>query len=675
MYTCYIKYYIREALHVMWFTNNYRRNLVDMHIEDWNPEFLSEFSVDDYYNNLVKGKIQSPMIYLQSHVGHCYWDTKTGHMHKALVGREDLIKQLIDKCRADGMAVVGYYSLIYNTYEEDRHPEWKLLNRDGKSARDNGGRYGLCCPNNMEYRKFVFAQIAEMLDYFELDGMFYDMLFWPYTCYCDSCRERYKNETGFDIPNDINWNDTNWMTFYHKRYEWMGEFAMSVTKETKRINPNLSVEHNYASGVAGDWHNGAGELVNEACDYTGGDLYGDLYNHSFTCKYYINITNNPPFEYMTCRCANNLQQHTITKTKEALELEIMLTCAHHGASFIIDAIDPKGTMDSRVYDRIGEIFTKQMQYEPYFKGDHIADVAVYYSTVSRFNPDGQNFDSKSCSVNLIKTLTEFHVPSAVLSNGCLDKMNNYKFIFAPSVFDMSDDIADRFINYVNNGGNLYISGITNVKLLKSLLNIEYSGNLTKETRTYIAPVDEFNADYPLPVDYRLPLMKTYDKDIAAYIKLPYTARSDKQFASIHSDPPGKETDYPALIIRKYGKGNVIWSAAPIEIDTRIQYKRILMNLMNKYLPVEDYSVSADTSKNVEIVSFKTDTGYLVSVVDLTCSEELVPVRSFKIKIKCGKPKSINKLPDKLNVDYKYTDGILTFTADEFALFDMYEVEI
>jgi len=663
----------------MWYSNNYRRNLVDMHIEDWNPEFLSEFSVDAYHKNLVTGKIQSPMIYLQSHVGHCYWPTATGHMHGALNGREDIIKQLVDKCRASGMAVVGYYSLIYNTYEEDRHPEWKLMNKDGTSARQNGGRYGLCCPNNMEYREFVFKQIAEMLEYFDLDGMFYDMLFWPYTCYCDSCRDRYRKETGMEIP-DENWNDANWMKFYHKRYEWMGEFAMTVTKETKRINPKLSVEHNYASGVAGDWHNGAGEPVNEACDYTGGDLYGDLYNHSFTCKYYMNITKNPPFEYMTCRCANNLGQHTVSKTKEALELEIMLTCAHHGASFVIDAIDPKGTMDSRVYDRLGEICEKHMKYEPYFLGNHVADAAVYYSTVSRFNPDRQNFDSKSCSITTLKTMIENHVPTAVLSNGCLEKMDDYKFIFAPAVFNMNDDIAGKFISYVSNGGNLYLSGVTNTKLLKTLLNLEYTGKMTKEERTYISPIKdyeklfgEYNSDYPLAIDYKLPLMKTDETDIAAYITLPYTARSEQKFASIHSDPPGIKTEFPALIVKKYGKGNVIWSAAPIENDNRIQFKRILMNLMKLYL--NEYTVTCNAAKNVEIVSFKTDNGYLISAVDLLCNEELNTINPFTIKIKCDKPLSIVKLPEKTPVDFIYSEGTAEFKINNLTMFGMYEIQV
>ncbi|MCL2517939.1 MAG: alpha-L-fucosidase, partial [Oscillospiraceae bacterium] len=489
----------------MWYTNSYRRNLVDMHIADWNEEFLSEFSPDIYYANLAKGKIQSPMIYLQSHAGICNWPTKSGHMHNALVGREDLVKQLIDKCRAGGMDVVGYYSLVYNTWAEDAYPEWKLHDGSGTSHRDRGSRYGLCCPNNDEYRKFVFEQIAEIAEYFTLDGMFYDMLFWPEICRCDACKKRF----GRDLPSEINWFDPNWLEFDRKRCEWMGEFAMIVTNETKRLMPHVSVEHNYASGVAGDWRSGATELVNEACDYTGGDLYGDLYNHSFTCKYYMNVTKNPPFEYMTCRCANNLLQHTITKTKEALELEVMLTCAHHGASFVIDAIDPKGTMDSRVYDRIGEVFAEQIPYEPYFVGEHIEDVGVFYSTMSRFNREGGSFTNKTCAITTVKTLIENHVPVGV----CTD-VGDYKFIFAPYVFNITDEMTEKFIAYVRNGGNLYFSGAGSEKLLNELVGLRFTGNLTKENRTYIAPAKEFeplfgefNSDFPLPLEYSLPIVE------------------------------------------------------------------------------------------------------------------------------------------------------------------------
>ena len=53
----------------MWYTNSYRRHLCDMHIDDWDEKFLSQFSPDAYYENLKKANIQNAMLYFQSHVG------------------------------------------------------------------------------------------------------------------------------------------------------------------------------------------------------------------------------------------------------------------------------------------------------------------------------------------------------------------------------------------------------------------------------------------------------------------------------------------------------------------------------------------------------------------------------------------------------------------------------
>ncbi|MHC1696179.1 MAG: alpha-L-fucosidase [Eubacteriales bacterium] len=666
----------------MWYTNSYRRNLVDMHIEDWNPEFLSLFSPEDYYENLVVGKIQSPMIYLQSHVGHCYFPTRVGHMHSALTGREDMIKVLVDKCRASGMSVVGYYSLIYNTVEEDRHPEWKMHDGSGKSSRDNGGRYGLCCPNNIDYRAFVFEQIKEIAEYFTLDGMFYDMLFWPTICRCESCRKRWSEEVGGEIPVKMDWHDPNWILFARKRREWMGEFAMNVTRETKRLMPHVSVEHNYACAVAGDWSNGSSELVNDACDYAGGDLYGDLYNHSFTCKYYIGVTKNPPFEYMTCRCDNNLLQHTVTKTRQALELEIMLTCVHHGASFVIDAIDPRGTLDRRVYERIGEIFSDHMSYEPYFKGSYVADAGIFYSTASRYNPDGQGFDNKSCAVNTVRTLIQRHIPTRVLSYGSLDGLDALKFITVPALAEIEDYAAEALISYVAWGGTLYFSGAYCKGLLDELLGAKYTGQLTRETRTYIAPVKDyegifgdFNADYPMPVEFRLPIVETDDmSSVKAYITLPYTARDERRFASIHSDPPGIATKHPALIVKRYGKGNVIWSAAPIEQDGRVHSKRLLMELIGQFVPPQDYSMRSDAPINVELVAFDAGGSVLISAVDLTCGEQRVVNRPFGVSVRTKSPVSgVVRLPLRTPVDFESEGGMVNFQVDALDMFAMYQI--
>ena len=69
-----------------WYENSYRRNLVDMHIDDWHEEFLSRLEPETYVGLLKEARVQSAMVYANSHVGYCYWPTKTGRMHRGIGG-------------------------------------------------------------------------------------------------------------------------------------------------------------------------------------------------------------------------------------------------------------------------------------------------------------------------------------------------------------------------------------------------------------------------------------------------------------------------------------------------------------------------------------------------------------------------------------------------------------
>ena len=341
-----------------WYKKVYRRNLVDMHIADWKEEFFSKFNPDEYFRLLKKAKIQSPMIYLQSHTGLCNWNTKTARTHNAFVS-EDKVKRLIDLCKADGMKVVGYYSITYNNWAEENHPGWAMREPNGESALEGGGRYGLVCPNNLEYRAFVEEQIKEMANaYPDLDGIFFDMPFWSKLCHCDACKARWAKEEGGEIPDNIDWRSERWKSYVRKLQLWMYDFTKFVKERVELYMPGVTCEFNYAAifGSGMDWKPADTELIADCSEFVSGDLYGNLYRHSFCAKYYYTASKNQPFEYMNVRCDKNLREHTATKTEEYLRTEIMLTALHHGASLVIDAIDPVGTLDERVYDLIGKVF-------------------------------------------------------------------------------------------------------------------------------------------------------------------------------------------------------------------------------------------------------------------------------------------------------------------------------
>ena len=220
----------------LWFEKSYRRSLMDMHIEDWDPSFLSLYQPSRHVSLLKEANVQSAMVYSHSHVGCCYWPTKTGHAHKSILeSKRDILGEFIESCRRENIDVIVYYSLIYNNRAYEQMPDARIIDIFGNASREESeektpsSRYGVCCPNSMEYRSLVKTQVNELLNSYRFEGIFFDMTFWPKICYCDHCRKRFFDETGNELPKTVDWKDRDWVAFQRKREQWLAEFGHFAT--------------------------------------------------------------------------------------------------------------------------------------------------------------------------------------------------------------------------------------------------------------------------------------------------------------------------------------------------------------------------------------------------------------------------------------------------------------
>ena len=140
-----------------WYANSYRRNLVDMHIDDWNDAFLAKFDATNYVTLLKLANVQTAMVYANSSVGLCYWPTKTGRMHRNLKGR-DILGETLNLCRAEGITTVVYYSEIFNNWAYDEHPQWRTVDlQGGHSGTQEKGR---CLPTGTDYAARIQTRIG-----------------------------------------------------------------------------------------------------------------------------------------------------------------------------------------------------------------------------------------------------------------------------------------------------------------------------------------------------------------------------------------------------------------------------------------------------------------------------------------------------------------------------------
>src|ERR1044071_4297262 len=80
-----------------WYSKAYRRNVLDMHITDWNDAFLSEFDPKTYVEMLRLAQVKSSVVVAQSHVGIANFPTQVGRAHRAMKDRPNL-GQVIELC-------------------------------------------------------------------------------------------------------------------------------------------------------------------------------------------------------------------------------------------------------------------------------------------------------------------------------------------------------------------------------------------------------------------------------------------------------------------------------------------------------------------------------------------------------------------------------------------------
>ena len=125
--------FARPELKSPWYQRAYRRNVIDMHIADWDQKFLSEFDAKTYVDLLRLAEVQSAVVYAHSHVGHCNFPTKVGHTHNGMQGKTHL-KDVIALCHQNGIAVQLYYSVIFDRWAYDNHPDWRIILVNGKPA-------------------------------------------------------------------------------------------------------------------------------------------------------------------------------------------------------------------------------------------------------------------------------------------------------------------------------------------------------------------------------------------------------------------------------------------------------------------------------------------------------------------------------------------------------------
>jgi hypothetical protein len=150
------------------YQQSYRRMLVDMHIPDWDPAFLSRYDPAVMAEQLARANLTGAMLYCKSHAGLCYWPTPVGRMHGGIGGR-DMVGALLAGLRSRNLAACAYYSIVFDNWAVEAHPDWRQRTAAGSDFKGIS-RYGTWCTNHPGYRAYEMAQLGDLLSRYEFDA-------------------------------------------------------------------------------------------------------------------------------------------------------------------------------------------------------------------------------------------------------------------------------------------------------------------------------------------------------------------------------------------------------------------------------------------------------------------------------------------------------------------------
>lgn len=665
----------------------YSRLLIDNHITDLKDSYMRKFSPEEYVRMVRLSGVESAMVYTCDHNGNCYYPTEIGHIHANLDGR-DIFGETVAWLRKAGIVPVAYYTVNYHNDCAQRLPHTRIIDNIGQ---DHDGRYHFTCPNQPDALAFYESQLAEILQY-DVDGIFIDMTFWPTICCCSACREKY----GKPFPETIDWNSPEWVGFQRFRERSLAEFAQKLTDFIRRKKPGIAVTHQFSPVLHG-WYLGQSDGIAAASDYASGDFYGGKMQQRFAVKAFAAYTRIPPFEFMTSRCIS-LNDHTSAKSDEELFLSALTTLANGGAYLFIDAINPDGTLEETFYRRFHDL---NRRLEPFrnavrnLNGRSAARVGVYFSMASCVNRAINRIELKKfnggCANNMsirknavldellgmTDVLNRLHTPWQVVTSSTADFSGLETLIICNAAY-LSPEETGRLREFVRNGGTLIATGTTSLYdtggcggenfALADVFGVDYTGKRSDRVTYTGTELIYAEGDVPLTCP-------TQETEVRGMLTFPdFPVNDPEHYASIHSNPPGAKTDFPAVTVHHFGKGVCVWLAAPIALQNHATQRAFMKNLFREFLP-SFVIQEKNLAESAEITLLKAPDGTeLLCIVNRQDETPVIPLCNVEFSV-CHpeKPKRIVRVSYGAEVPVVWENSELHFSIPELHYGEFFQI--
>ncbi len=164
----------------------------------------------------------------------------------------DMLGVITDESHKNGIEVHPWVWVFRAGYTADKggilpdHPDWAMLDKDGKDATSNGSYW--VSPARKSVRHLLLRAYEELVQKYPVDGIELDYVRYPSTDYGYEpfAREMFKGEHGID-PLDIEPLTRPVAEWFLWREELVNSFVKEVSETLRQIRPELQISAAVAS--------------------------------------------------------------------------------------------------------------------------------------------------------------------------------------------------------------------------------------------------------------------------------------------------------------------------------------------------------------------------------------------------------------------------------------------
>lgn len=443
----------------------YRQVHLDFHTSERIEHVGEKFDKKDFQEKLKLGNMEAITLTGKCAHGWAYYNSDLAERHPNL--KFDLLKEMTDAAHEIGVHTSVHFSVCLDEKEAVRHAEWLIRGKQGQTTWVPGlldaGWHRFCLNN--EFQEIVVAQIRELVENYDMDGLFLDVSS-VIPCCCQSCISTM-TARGQDPAEPEN--------IWRLAEEIHLHFVKRIRKLVHGIKPGLEIFHN------------GGYIQRGRRDLLAGDTHLELeslptggwgYDHLPLSALYVK---NLGMEYlgMTGKFYRGWGEFGSFKHVNGLRYETSQCLAYGAGCSIGDQMHPEGVLDYATYRLIGEVYREVERKEEYIRGTGLVqDIGILslesigsdrhqHNLLAQAEKD--TLGAEYHKDNLLSQAARSDVGALRLLRECgylfdlIDMESNfdsYKVILIPDYGIMDEKLEEKLKAYMRRGGRLYLSGIS-----------------------------------------------------------------------------------------------------------------------------------------------------------------------------------------------------------------------